>query len=67
MICATGASAKSRKSRPFRLPAQLSNSLTTSAPASIWADRYSTVAAVIRSIKAWNVGRSVSFSLWAAA
>jgi hypothetical protein len=52
---------------PSGCPAQLSNSLTTSAPASIWAERYSTVASVIRSISAWKVARSASFSAWAAA
>ncbi len=51
MRCA-GATAKSSKSAPCSDPAQLSNSLTTSAPASIWRERYSIVASVSRSMSA---------------
>ncbi len=58
MMRFAGASAKSSKSRPRSDPAQLSNSLTTSAPACTCADRYSMVPSVMRSISAENAARS---------
>ena len=67
MIRLVGANAYFLKSSLRKDPAQLSKSLTTSAPAKICWERYSIVASVIRSIKASKTGRSVDFKRWAGA